>query len=270
MTLANATRSEITKQFTTAGWWVLAIVLFVYVVFTAGVMALAIGVTTHDAGVTSLDSNTAATLYGIAATAGYVIPLLFGTLMVTTEFRHALVIPTFLATPKRSMSLVAKIIAGVIMGLLYGAVAIIASVATVAIVLSLFGVDTGLGDSEVLLTIARSVLAMILWVLVGIGVGSVIRNQVAAIVVVLAFTMFVEQLLRLGGMLLEWLGEFTKWLPGAASDALVGHSLFSASLSGSTTAGEPLTWWMGGVVLLGYAVVLTAIGALTTWRRDVS
>ena len=42
-----------------------------------------------------------------------------------------------------------------------------------------------------------SVVALVLWALVGVGFGSVLTNQVAAIVVLLAFTQFVEPLLRL-------------------------------------------------------------------------
>ena len=43
MSLVAATRSEYTKQFSTAGWWVLGIVLVAYVAFTAGVLALVFG-----------------------------------------------------------------------------------------------------------------------------------------------------------------------------------------------------------------------------------
>ena len=38
MSLATATRSETTKQFTTSMWWILAIVLVAYVAFTAAVL----------------------------------------------------------------------------------------------------------------------------------------------------------------------------------------------------------------------------------------
>jgi hypothetical protein len=63
--------------------------------------------------------------------------------------------------------------------------------------------------------------------------------------------------------------SFTKYLPGAASDALVGASVFSASAA-QTGGGETLEWWAGGLVLLGYAAVLVIVGYLVSWRRDVS
>ena len=58
-----------------------------------------------------------------------------------------------------------------------------------------------------------------------------------------------------------------QYLPGAAGDTLVGASIFS--IAGASTADSP-EWWVGGAVLLAYAIVLLALGYLTTWRRDIS
>ena len=69
--------------------------------------------------------------------------------------------------------------------------------------------------------------------------------------------------------LVEGLSDATRFLPGAASDALVGASVFNAATPGGT-GGDPLEWWAGGLVLLGYAVVLIALGHLFSWRRDVT
>ena len=33
---------------------------------------------------------------------------------------------------------------------------------------------------------------------------------------------------------------------------------------------DPLEWWVGGLVLLGYAVLLVLLGHLLSWRRDVT
>ena len=54
-----------------------------------------------------------------------------------------------------------------------------------------------------------------------------------------------------------------------ASDALVGASLFSTAAPG-LPAEDPLQWWVGGLVLLGYAIVLVLLGHLISWRRDVT
>ena len=43
MSLARATSSELTKQFTTSMWWILALILFLYVGVTAGGLAGVLG-----------------------------------------------------------------------------------------------------------------------------------------------------------------------------------------------------------------------------------
>ena len=83
----------------------------------------------------------------------------------------------------------------------------------------------------------------------------------------LVFTQFLEPVFRAVAAFVEGLDQVTRFLPGAAGDALVGASVFT-SLPGSGSA-EPLEWWAGGLVLLGYALVLLVVGHLVSWRRDV-
>src|SRR6187431_2899706 len=133
MSLANATRSEATKQFSTSMWWILAIVLVAYVAFTAAILGFVFSAASSG----SLPGNAPqipadglpAILYSTATAIGYVFPLLIGTLMVTSEFRHKTLTPTFLATPRRGSVLWAKLVVGVLLGVLYGVIGVLASVA---------------------------------------------------------------------------------------------------------------------------------------------
>ncbi|WP_243075374.1 ABC transporter permease [Microbacterium sp. SS28] len=275
MTLAATTRSETTKQFTTALWWVLAIVLFVYVAFTAAVLgfvftASATGSLPGD-GPQLPAEGLPETLYSTATAVGYVFPLLIGTLVVTSEFRHKILTPTFLATPRRATVLWAKLAVAVLLGVLYGVIGILGSAGPAAAFLAGSGLDTELGSADTWALFGRMLLAYVLWVFVGVGVGSLVRNQVGAIVGVLVFTQFLEPVARAAASFVEGLTDVTKYLPGAASDALVGASIFAAGMGASgSAAGDPLEWWAGGLVLLGYAAVFVVLGYLFSWRRDVS
>ena len=271
MSLAAATRSETTKQFSTAMWWVLAVVLAVYVGFTAAVLgfvfsAAATGSLPGEAPPLPED-GLAGLLYSTATAVGYVFPLLIGTLMVTAEFRHKTLTPTFLATPQRGRVLWAKMLVGVLLGALYGVVGIVAAVGASAGFLSAYGLDTAFTSSDTWAQVGRMLLAYVLWVLIGIGVGALVRNQVGAIVGVLVFTQFLEPVGRAAAAFVEDLGTFTQFLPGAASDALVGASIFAMSVPEGAAS---LEWWEGGLVLFGYAAVLVLLGYLVSWRRDVS
>lgn len=273
MSLVAATRSELTKVFTTAAWWILGLVQLVYIGLFAGgfgflLGALASGRLTGGAGNAPVlpPDLVPSIVYSIATSFGYVFPLLIGALMVTSEFRHKTLTPTFLAVPARGTVLAAKVLAGVVIGLVFGVIGVVSTVLPGAPVLASLGLDTGLGSSDTWALLGRMLVAFALWTLVGIGVGSVVRNQVVAIVVVLAFTQFVEPIARLAGGFVEALEPVARFLPSAASDALVGASALSISLP---SAADPLAWWAGGLVLLGYAVVFVVLGAVTTWRRDV-
>ncbi|MCR2793414.1 ABC transporter permease [Microbacterium sp. zg.Y625] len=275
MSLVGTVRSEKTKQFSTSSWWILAIVLVVYVGSTASALAFFFAASaTGQLGGADAPQMPAETLppllYSLATAMGYVFPLLIGTLMVTTEIRHQTLTPTFLATPRRGRVLAAKLIVGAALGLLYGVIGVLSSVVPSAALLSVQGVDTQLGESDTWAMVARMLAAFVLWVFIGIAVGALVRNQIVAIVGVLVFTQFVEPIARTLVPFVEGAGDVVRFLPGAASDALVGASLYNAEAIMGTSGGDTLEWWAGGLVLLIVAAVLLVLAYLFSWRRDVA
>lgn len=272
MSFIKATRSEVTKQFSTKMWWVLAIILVIYLAPTVGglgfvMIAVAEGMIPSEAVNVPLPPNLPELLYSFSSSLGYAFALLVGTLMVTSEFRHSTLTPTFLATPKRGRSLMAKVFVGIYIGVIYGVIALASSVGPGAGLLAGFGYDTGLGDPETWMLFGRIMLALVLWTLMGIGVGALVRNQVAAVVGVIAFTMFLEPIVRTAAGLVSDLERFAAFLPGAASDALVGASFYQLATPPGAFA---LEWWAGGAVLAGYTFVFMILGYIFSWRRDVS
>lgn len=268
-------RAEFTKITTTRMWWLLAIVLFAYIALLSGGLGALFGLITTGKITSSSSSgrvpnfgNLAPLVYSFATSVGYVFPVLLGALSTTGEYRHQTLTPTFLANPRRGQVLGAKVTSTFVVGAVYGVVALVASVGIGALVLNAVGVDTALGDAATWAQIGRSVLAMALWALIGVGLGTLVPNQVATIVIVLAFTQFVEPLLRLATSFSEVTANIGKFLPGAASDALVGKSFFTISAAGQTSAS--LDWWQGGLVLAVYAAVFVVAGYFVSWRRDIS
>ncbi|MCR2813265.1 ABC transporter permease [Microbacterium sp. zg.Y1090] len=277
MSFIGTVKSENTKQFSTSSWWILALVLLLYVGSTAAGLAFffaaaATGALPGSEGAPVLpEESLPSVLYSLATAMGYVFPLLIGTLMVTTEIRHKTLTPTFLATPRRGRVLTAKVIVGIGLGLLYGVIGIVASTGPSAGLLALQGVDTQLGDTDIWAMLGRMLAAFVLWVLIGIGVGALVRNQIVAIVGALVFTQFLEPVVRTLVPLVEGAGDIVQFLPGAASDALVGASLYTSAMVDAGGGSAPsLEWWAGGLVLLGLAVVLLLLAQLFSWRRDVA
>jgi ABC-2 type transport system permease protein len=99
-----------------------------------------------------------------------------------------------------------------------------------------------------------------LWTLVGLGIGTLIRNQVGALLVAVVVAFLVEPLVSVGlhAADLDGVGQF---LPSRASSAMT---------SPPTAYGELLPWWAGGLVLAGYALVFAALGVWLSVRRDVT
>jgi len=209
-------------------------------------------------------------VYSTASSIGYVFPVLFGALAATAELHHKTLTPTFLANPRRLTVLVAKLITLGTFGLIYGIGALIGAVGPGAAVLALTGTDTGLGNSDTWALLGRILIAMSLWAIIGVGLGTLLRSQVMAIVVVLVFTQFLEPILRFGASVWDWTAELGRFLPGAASDALVGASVYTLMGGGGSGSVAPLEWWQGGLVLLAIATVVTLIGYAVTWRKDVT
>lgn len=263
--------TEYRKLVTTRMWWVLLATMAVLMAFFGAFMAFAV-TAPGDAGMNGgqevpplPDLEAALSAYSIAAGFGYVFPVIAGALSVTNEFRHMTITPTLLAEPRRTVVLLAKLVGAVPVGVVFGVVGTASTVAGAAGVLAATGHDPSLGEPEVLRGLGLSVLALVLWTLIGVAFGTVLKNQVAAIVVVLAYNQLVEPLVRLFLGTTDWGAGIVQFLPGAAAEALVGSSFFTA-----VGAGELLSWWQGLLVLLGYVVVLAAVGRLTTLRRDIT
>jgi ABC-2 type transport system permease protein len=264
----TALRAELLKTTSTRMWWVLLAVGAAYVAMISAFLAVSFATTPPDAmgpAAPSLDDPTARLmLYTLSMPVAYVFPALAGALAVTAEYRYQTLTPTFLGEPRRALVLAAKLVCATALGLLFGAATVAANVAGVMPVLAGTGHEVGL-DGHVLAALAKVVLGMGLWAALGLGVGALVRHQVAAIVIVVAVSQIVEPLLRFGLAAWDATRSASQFLPGAAGDAMAGASIFT--VSGQV---ELLEWWQGALVLAAYAAAAFAAGAATTLRRDVA
>lgn len=260
--------AEYRKLVSTRMWWVLLVVLAAYLAFIGATLAFSIVVASDDPdnAIPLQGVDAAAAIYGLTNAIGYVFPLVIGSLAMTTEFRHQTITQSLLVEPRRGVFLGAKLLATVPVGLLYGVVATAAVVLTSAPLLAGLGDGAYLTEPEIVEVLLLSVVVTALWAVIGVAFGSVLTNQVAAIVVILAFTQFVEPIARVALSAFDSLDGVAKFLPGAAADGLIGSSLLG-SMGGDTA--ELLPRWAALLVLLAYAGVLAVIGRFTTLRRDI-
>lgn len=265
--MRTAITMEFRKFFSTRMWWVLLIAMVAYMAFLAGVMALStsisMGDTPSEFDVDPLEN--ARGIYTIATAMGYIFPALIGAMSVTSEFRHKTITPTLLSVPNRTRLIAAKMLGSIPIGLIFGLAGTAAGFVAGATALEFLGDGAMLSEPVVWQSIGLSVVALTIWTVVGVGLGTMLTNQVAVILVLLAFTQFIEPVLRvvLGSLFDGALSGVGAFLPGAAGESIVGSSIYS-----SLGAGDLLPIWAGTLTLLGYAVVTAVIGRVTRFRRD--
>lgn len=255
--------AEYRKVVSTRLWWLLLIVMVGYLAFVAAALAASVTLLVPDGTDPMSADDAARTTYSIVNGVGYVFPLVIGSLAMTTEFRHKTITQSLLAEPDRTRFLLAKLLSVLPVGLLAGVLAVTATVIGGAPLLALQGEGALLGDAEVQKLLALGVLVIALWAVVGVAFGSWISNQVAAIVVILAFTQFVEPIARLVLSQVDGLAKAASFLPGGAADSVLGGSFLDPA------AADLLPRWAGALVLVCYAVLFAVVGRLTTLRRDI-
>lgn len=178
--------------------------------------------------------------------------LIVGIRSYTEEFRHRTVVHTLFADPARVRSAVAKALVAA------AAAAILASIAAATMSVVGLGLASAKGGNLTLAAadaraFAGFLLASALWAVAGVGIGSLVRHQVPAIVGALVWVLVIE---NLGA---AFLGDAAAYLPGQSA-----HALARADVPDLLAPG------LGAVVLAGYAAILWMGGAAAIRHRDVA
>lgn len=263
----RAVRSELLKFFTTRLWWGMAIAVFV----SGAVFALLFGIlftsdvpTGGPGGLPTGDSvQIANSVYTGGLSVGYLLMLTIGVIQIGAEYRHSTITTTFLSVPRRAVAMLAKVVTLLGVGTGYGLVSLLGSVSVGALTLQARGADA-FPSTEVLRTLALSLLVLGLWALIGLGIGILIPNQVAALLIGVGVAWIVEPLAGLGLKAWEFGREhLAPYLPTEATNAVV-------DVVQSSPDDVRLSWWAAALALAGWAAVLSGVGIWRTVRRDVS
>jgi ABC-2 type transport system permease protein len=241
-------RSEFRKLTTVRGPWLLLGAGPLIVV--AGISGLvAQGGNVHDPAL----QGRAYAHVGLAA----ICTLIFGVLAVAGEYRHATITDTYLSAPRRRRVVTAKL---AVYGLAGAAAGLVSSLTAIGVTAAWWAAKGGsfhLSAAGAWSTLGGGVAANLAFAAIGVGLGALIRNPVAAIAAALAWIALIE---GIAGQLVG--AAVARWLPLAAS-----QSLDRARLIGTA---RPLPQWGGGLVLLAYAGAFAAAALITTLRRDVT
>src|SRR5262245_24059968 len=183
---------------------------------------------------------------------GALVVLLVGVMIAAGEYRHGTATDTFLTTPRRHRVVLAKLTVGAACGLGAGLVTAAAGLGSAAALFRAAGETLPLGDGEVWLTLAGTLAYTTLFGVLGVALGTLIRNQVLAVAVALAWIGIVEHIL------ITLAPAVGRWLPAMAGQAIVRTPI------------EDVLPPLGGLaVLTTYAAVVGALGLRLAVTRDV-
>jgi ABC-type transport system involved in multi-copper enzyme maturation permease subunit len=189
---------------------------------------------------------------------GYLFALLLGVLMVTTEFRHKTVTTSFLVLPRRPRFIGAKLLTAAILGAVLAVVMLLVTLAGGGVTLVIQGGSFTALLRQLPAVAPGMILVFALFAILGVGVGSVLNNQVAAIIVSLGWFIILE------GILVSLVHGAAKWVPTGAATAASNLTRGMGSDFGL------FNWWQGGLLMLGYGMVFAAIGSFILNRRDIT
>jgi ABC-type transport system involved in multi-copper enzyme maturation permease subunit len=248
-------KAEFAKLFTTKLWlWL----LLGAIAFTAFVVSITIGFDgqANNGGTPQVNTPDGQRNLFSSAGAASVWALILGAIAVTGEFRHQTVTPTFLATPHRGRVVVAKLITYAIVGIGYGIATIVIAIGIALPWLSAKNIDVSLGSNGIPAVLIGVAASVAVYALLGVGLGALIRNQIAAVVGALVYLFLLEQIIS--GV--PKVRDYYKYLPGGANSALTRRF-----------AGVDLLQpYQGGLLLVAYGLVFAILGTWLAMRRDVT
>jgi ABC-2 type transport system permease protein len=239
-------RAELLKLTTTRlVLWLLLLLL--------GLELLVISLTASQNSLTDLvQPSSQRDLLAVSSTAA-LLSLILGIVAAGGEYDHGTVSHTFLVAPVRERVVAAKAVAAALLGVGLAVLGGLSALALSALWLSGRGVPSHLLEHDSVSLLLGTLLASALTGALGVGFGSLLRRQTAAIVLTFVWLLVAEPLLGIAGV--------QKFAPGHAVAAVV---------EGGQQSGELLGFGAGLLVVLAYVAAVGLLGTLAVKGSDVS
>ena len=190
---------------------------------------------------------------------GQLIIVVFGALMITSEYSTGMVRTSLTMMPRRVTLYAAKAAVFATVSLIVTFVASLSTFILGRVLLSSTHVAMSLSQPEVLRSLIVTALFVEACGLVAFGIGALVRNTAAALTLAFGFLVLLPQLIRTLPMFLH--NDLTRWVPGG--DAI---NSMTATIGGPIP--HTFSAWGELAVFAGYAAILLVLGAVQFSRRD--
>jgi ABC-2 type transport system permease protein len=192
---------------------------------------------------------------------GYIFVIILGIMLMAGEFRHGTAVATFLTAPKRGSVVLAKLGVAAVGGILVMVISSVVSFAAGFMALQSFPEAAAPSEDLFANTLLASLVAGAVLAVVGVSLGTLVRNQMLAIVGALVYLFIVDPLL------LALFPDAGKWLPSGLITAMLSLEVDAPALGLSTA--DYLPALTATAVLLGYGAVFAVTAWATSLKRDI-
>jgi ABC-2 type transport system permease protein len=210
----------------------------------------------------------AANIYTSGQFFGGLFVLLLGMLLITNEFYHQTATATFLTTPHRTAVVAAKLVTGITFAALFWLITTVMSIPTGILFLQAQDVPISLNEWDVQRAILFNLLVFMLWAIVGVGFGALIRNQIGAVLTGALLYVIGTQVAQIVFFLIREYLIKEDWVTTA--QVIVPATAATVFVSATEAFPDAPPYWVGGLVLLGYGVLGGLIGTMILRKRDIS
>lgn len=189
-----------------------------------------------------------------------------GAIVANGEFRHSTATLTYLENPKRTQVLAAKAIAAASVGLLFGLLAGLVSTSVGLVFVADHGDHVALSADTLLGHVGGAMVGAALLAALGVGVGSLVRSQLATVIGIFAWAIIIES--TIGGLYTS----ARPYLPYTAVTSLAGTQLGSAAFGPAhgLKGGGPLPFVAATALVAAVAASLSLVAARTTLQHDIT
>ena len=212
--------------------------------------------------------STASGLTTVTTVTGFsmLLSAVLGVIVASGEFRHNSATLTYLGTPDRTRVLVAKGVAAAGAGAIFGLVSSVIATAFGLGFVAGQGGQVALGAGALVGHAAGAVLAAALLAVLGVGLGSLVRSQLAGVMGIFVWGVVVESVI--GGLFTS----VRPYLPYTAATTMAGAQLGGAAFGPAhdLSGGGALSFAAAAVLVAGVAGALSLVASRTTVLRDVT
>ena len=277
LTLSGSVRGELRKMLSLRSTWTLLLIVMLLQPLSTGLMARATRIWAGlDRQIDFLPAHlfpASSDVFWLSVASGLfpgvIVAGILGVLVLTREFSGDTIESTLTANPRRGMVLMAKGLALALLTWLAAQAGLLLSWSLATLLLP--GKSGALPASKpglALIDLLGGPLVLVLFALMGLGLGALSRSKVGGIGLLLGLTVILPLILGLMWGLIPH-ADWLQTLFGLTPASLLRTFLSGLGWTSEASVGWWPSWWQAGLIMVVWTALCCALGTLVFRRTDI-